>query len=171
MDEQNPRARKAAPGLVQKVRALLFEGLPQSREQREQYRRQQADSLTRINRVFALVGVAATAYLMLFSDATTYPQYAHAMFQGRMYTIVAATIIGLLSFFPFARRIGIPLSFLLFVSGTLQTAHLTAVMNNIPADLTAWVYINLIFCGIYPLPVTYSFVATVIGVAYYIVVY
>ncbi|HVP19731.1 MAG TPA: SpoIIE family protein phosphatase [Spirochaetia bacterium] len=145
--------------------------MPQSREQREQYRRQLADSLTRINRVFAFVGLAITAYLLLFSDASSYPQYAQAMFVGRMYTIVGTTIVGLLSFFPFARRIGIPLSFLLFVSGTLQMAHLTAVMNNIPASLTAWVYINLIFCGIYPLPVTYSFVAVVIGVAYYIFAY
>ena len=175
MDEQNPRARKAAPGLVQKVRTLLFEGLPQSREQREQYRRQQADSLTRINRVFALVGLVITAYLTFFSDATTYPEYARAMFLGRMYTIVGTAIIGIMSFFPFARRFGLPLSFLLFLSGTLHTAHLTAVLTPVAvgasASLTAWVYINLIFCGIYPLPVTYSFIAAVLGVAYYVVAY
>ena len=175
MDRQNPRAEQAAPGLVQKVRAFLFEGVPQSRELREQYRRQQADSLTRINRVFALVGLVITAYLTFVSDPVSYPEFARAMFVGRMYTIIGTAIIGLISFFPFARRLGVPLSFLLFLSGSLMMAHLTAVLTPLTvgasSSLTAWVYINLIFCGIYPLPVLYSFIVVVLTIGYYIAVY
>ena len=45
-----------------------------------------------------------------------------------MYAIVGTAIIGLISFFPFARRLGVPLSFLLFLGGPLMMAHLTAVL-------------------------------------------
>ena len=93
------------------------------------------------------------------------------MFLGRMYTIVGTTIIGILSLFPFARRFGVFLSFLLFLSGSLMTSHLVAVLNNDQASITAWIYINIIFCGVYPLPILQSFIVVVITIAYYVVVY
>jgi len=143
----------------------------QTSEQRERFRFQQADSLTRINRIGALFGAAVVAYLAFLSDPVSYPQFASSMFAGRMYALVVITLGSILSFVPPARRFGVPISFAMVLSALLMMAHLTAVMNNDSADVLAWLVVGVIFTGIYPLPLLYSFIAVTLSFAYYVVLY
>ena len=141
------------------------------REQRHRYRLQQADSLTRINRVATIVGAVLVAGLAFLSDPVSYPGWAHAMFLGRMYAIGAAVVVGILSFVPAARRFGIVLSFIVVLGPSLMMAHLSGIMNNENSDVTAWLLVNIIFLGIYPLPLAWSLAAVVIDFAYYLAVF
>jgi serine phosphatase RsbU (regulator of sigma subunit) len=142
-----------------------------TREELELYRRQQADSLTRINRIASIAGVVIVAGLAFFSDRTAYPKFADAMFVGRMTALAAGVLVGLLSFIPAARRLGAHLSFIFVLGATFMMAHLTGVMNNENSDVTAWMFINIVFCGIYPVPLLYSLSAVVLTFAYYIVIF
>jgi serine phosphatase RsbU (regulator of sigma subunit) len=171
MDRQNPGAVQPAPGYVQKIRAFFSEGLPQSRELRDQYHRQQTDSLTRVNRVGAWLGTILMAYLAFFADRFNFPEYARQMLVGRMYVVVPGVIISVLVFVPACRRYGVLISFFVFLFPAMMMAHLTAVMNNHFSDIVAWTFVNILFCGIYPLPLLYSAVVVLISTAYYIVVY
>ncbi len=171
MDRQDHGAARAEPGYVQKVRAFLNEGLPQSRELRQQYQEQLAESLTRINRVGVWLATLLMAYLAFFADPFNFPEYASGMFLGRMYAVVPGLLIGTLSLIPALRRHGIVISLFVFMAGAMMMAHLTAVMDNHYSDVVAWTFVNIIFCGIYPLPLLYSFAVLVISTVYYIAVY
>ncbi len=168
MHGKNPGSSQAPPKSLPEVETVR---LNESPELRERFRRQQADSLTRINRIGAPFGLLIALYLALLSDPVAYPFYAHAMFLGRMYLIVVAAFVGVLSFVPFARRFGVPLSFLAFLGASMMMAHLTGIMNNDNADVTAWLLVNIIFCGVYPLPVAYSLAVVVLSFAYYILMF
>ncbi len=141
------------------------------KEARREYRRQQADSLTRINRIAAPVGIAIVALLAFISDPVSYPQFTGVMLVGRMYALGGGILVGVLSFIPAARRFGVPLSFVFVFACLLMMAHLTATMNNDPSDVLAWTMLSIIFAGIYPAPLLWSFVAIVLGFIYYAVVY
>jgi serine phosphatase RsbU (regulator of sigma subunit) len=145
--------------------------LNESPELRERFRVQQADSLTRINSIGAPFGLLLVLYLTFLSDPVSYPAYAHAMFLGRMYLIVVAALVGILSFIPPARKFGVPISFLAFLGASLSMAHITGVMNNENADVTAWLLVNIIFCGVYPLPVWYSLAVVVLSFGYYVFIF
>ena len=150
---------------------MQTERLSPTYEQREHYRRLQADSLTRINRIGALAGVLILACLAFFIDPVSSPTYFKAMFLGRMFAIFAAALAGTLSFIPAARRFGVPLSFIAFLGAALMMAHLTGVMNTDNSDVTAWMLVNIIFCGLYPLPVLYSLIVVLIAFAYYVLIF
>jgi serine phosphatase RsbU (regulator of sigma subunit) len=150
---------------------MMRDATPLTREGLIDYRRQQSESLTRINRIGAVVAWAFVAYVTFLSDHTTYPQFADAMFLGRIFGLVGAGLTAIASFIPGARRFGVFFSFVMVLAGMLMSAHLTAVMNNIPADVQLWLIISIVFCGIYPLPLLYSFVAVVASFAYYIPLY
>ncbi len=150
---------------------MLTDKLSQTQEQRDQYRRQQADSLTRINRIGTLAGILIVAYLAFFSDPVSYPKYFSVMFPGRMFAILAGALVGILSFIPPARRFGVPLSFIVFLGASIMMAHLTGVMNTDNSDVTAWMLVNIIFCGVYPLPVLYSLIVVLITFTYYIFIF
>lgn len=171
MHREGSGAAGVATRYVRKVRAFFSEELPPSRELREQYRIQQAESLTRINRVGAWFGAALMAFLAFFSDPSSFPEYHQAMLLGRMYTVGAGVIVGVLSFVPAFKRRGVLLSFFVFLAPALMMAHMTAVMDNHYSDVLAWILVSIIFCGIYPLPLLSSLVIVVISFAYYIVVY
>ena len=153
------------------MKTTLTERLTQTHEQREQYRMQQSDSLTRINRIGALAGALLVTYLAFFSDPVSYPQYARIMFLGRMFAVFAGSVVWILSFIPAARRFGIQLSFVVFLGASLMMAHLTGVMNTDNSDVTAWLLVNIIFCGVYPLPLLYSLVVVLITFPYYIIIF
>ena len=151
---------------------MMFSRDPsQTPEQREQYRGQQADSLTRINRIATIAGALLMAYLAFFSDPVSYPQYAGVMFLGRMFAICAGSVVWILSFIPAARRFGVQLSFVVFLGAALMMAHLTGVMNTDNSDVTAWMLVSIIFCGIYPLPFLYSLVVMLASFAWYILIF
>ncbi len=169
MDRQDRGAARPASGYVHKIEAFFNEGLPQSRELREQYQAQLSESLTRINRVGVSLAVLLMAYLAFFSDPYNFPEFR--MLLGRMYAIVPGVIVVALSFVPAFRRHGVVLSFLVFLGPGLMMAHLTAVMDNHYSDVIAWTFVNIIFCGIYPLPLLYSFAVLAISTTYYIGVY
>ena len=168
MHRQDRGASQTPPGSLPKVETVR---LNESPELREQFRREQADSLTRINRIGAPVGLLIALYLALLSDPVAYPSLVHVMFLGRMYLVVVAALVGILSFIPPARRFGIPISFLAFLGSSLMMSHLTGVMNSENADVTAWMLVNIIFCGVYPLPVVYSLVVALLSFAYYILIF
>ena len=93
------------------------------------------------------------------------------MFLGRMYLVVVAALVGILSFIRPARKLGVPISFVAFLGASMSLAHITGVMNNETSDVVAWLLVNIIFCGVYPLPVLYSLVAVVISFGYYVFVF
>jgi serine phosphatase RsbU (regulator of sigma subunit) len=142
-----------------------------TQEELQRYRRQQADSLTRINRIACTVGVLLISYLAFFSDPVSYPQYVGVMLLGRMFCIATGTVVAILSFIPAARRLGVYLSFFVFLGAALMMAHLTGVMNTDNSDVTAWVLVSIMFCGIYPLPFLASVAITVISFAWYILIF
>ncbi len=168
MHGQNAGASRAPSQSLPKVETVRLDESP---ELRDQFRRQQADSLTRINRIGGPVGLLIALYLAFLSDPASYPLFVQQMFLGRMYLIVAAGLVGILSFIPAARRFGVPLSFIGFLGASLSMAHLTGVMNNVGADVTAWLLVNIIFCGVYPLPMLYSLVVVIASFAYYVAIY
>jgi serine phosphatase RsbU (regulator of sigma subunit) len=171
MHREDGGAAGLAARNVQKLKALFSEGLPRSGELREQYRVQQAESLTRINRVVAWVGAAVVALLALFSDPSSFPEYYKAMLPGRMYAMVAGMAIGALSLVPALRSRGVRLSVFVYLAPALMMAHLTAVMDNHYSDVLAWILVNIIFCGLYPLPLQHSVVVVTLSFAYYAAVY
>lgn len=171
MHGQDARAQKPAPRIVQALKTFFardFQGTP---ELLARYRRERAESLSRVNSVFAWVALALIVFLAFFSDPKSFPEYAPHMLQGRMYAIVAGALVGILSLIPALRRYGVHLSFLIFAGAALQMAHLSAVMNNHPTDLTAWLYVNIVFCGIYPIPLLPALAVVLISFAYYVPVF
>jgi serine phosphatase RsbU (regulator of sigma subunit) len=140
-------------------------------EQLERYRLQQADSLTRINRIETIVGLLIVGALAFLSDPVSFPGYASSMLVGRMYAIGGAIVVGVLSFVPGARRFGAVLSFIVVLGSLMMFAHLTAVMNNEQSDVLAWLLVSIAFCGLYPAPLLYTAIAVLISWAYYIVLY
>lgn len=153
------------------MRTARIQELKLTAEQRRNYRAQQAESLTRINRIAGPVGLVIVLYLAFMTDPVSYPVLYTAMRLGRFYAIGAAALVGLLSFFPWARRIGVPLSFLYGLAGLLMMAHLTAVMNNESADVVAWLMLSIVLCGIYPLPLPWSVAAAAAAFGYYFALY
>jgi serine phosphatase RsbU (regulator of sigma subunit) len=171
MDRQNPGAARAASGYVHKIAAYFADGLPQSAELRQNYLSEQNESLTRINRVGVVLSTLLVAYLAFFSDPVAFPEYASQMFFGRMYVIVIGLITGPMSFVPAFRRHGVIISFFVFLAPALMLAHLTAVMDNHQSDVVAWTFVNIIFCGVYPIPLGYSLAVVLLSVPYYVVLY
>lgn len=171
MHREDSGAAGLATRYVRKVRAFFSEELPPSRELREQYRIQQAESLTRINRVGTWFGAALMAFLAFFSDPSSFPEYHQSMLLGRMYAVGTGVIVGVLSFVPLFKRRGVLLSFFVFLAPALMMAHMTAVMDNHYSDVLAWILVSIIFCGIYPLPLLSSLVIVVISFAYYVTLY
>ena len=55
----------------------------------------------------------------------------------------------------------------MFLAPALMMAHLTAVMDNHYSDVLAWILVNIIFCGLYPLPLLSSIVVVALSIAYY----
>ena len=123
----------------------------------------------RINRVGVSLAVLLMAYLAFLSDPYNFPEYR--MLLGRMYAVVPGWSSPFSPSSPALRRYGVALSFLVFLVGGLMMAHLTAVMDNHYSDVIAWTFVNIIFCGIYPLPLLYSFAVLLISIAYYVAVY
>jgi serine phosphatase RsbU (regulator of sigma subunit) len=150
---------------------MLRDATPLTREGKIDYRRQQADSLTRINRIAGPVGLVIVLYLAFLTDPASYPSVFPLMRLGRFYAIGAAALVGILSWVPGTRRFGVALSFIYGLGGLMMMSHLSAVMNNDPADLLAWLMLSIVLCGIYPLPLGYSAVAFVASFAYYVPVY
>ncbi|HTZ51552.1 MAG TPA: SpoIIE family protein phosphatase [Spirochaetia bacterium] len=151
--------------------APRIENTPLSREEGQDYRARQAESLARINRIAGPIGLLIVLYLAFMTDPVSYPGLYPLMRLGRYYAIGAAAVVGLLSFFPWARRVGVLLSFVYGLAGLLMMAHLTAVMNNESADVVAWLMLSIVLCGIYPLPLSWSVAAPVIAFAYYFLLY
>ncbi|MBN1686333.1 MAG: SpoIIE family protein phosphatase, partial [Spirochaetales bacterium] len=58
-----------------------------------------------------------------------------------------------------------------FLGAGFMMSYMTAVTNNHPSDLIAWIFVNVIFCGVYPLPILYSLVVVILTDAVYLTAY
>ena len=145
--------------------------LEQTPELKREYEQEQSERLHRVNRIAALAGFLIVAYLTCFSDPVNFPAYYELMFRGRLYALVLAPIVLIGAFIPAFRNRGYLFSTLLFVGGTMMMAHLTAVMNNESSAVVAWLFISIIYCGIYPLPILHSVAVVIASLAYYQAIY
>ena len=138
---------------------------------KERYRLEQSEGLNRINRVATWMIVVLVAYLTIFSDPSSFPQYSAAMLPGRLVAIGVGIITGILSFLPAMRRYGVHLSLVIFLAGGFMMAWLTGVMNNHTSSIVTWIFVSIIFCGIYPLPLIYSAIVVLISDVIYLIAF
>ena len=142
-----------------------------SAELAERYKLEQSEGLNKINRIIAWPMVALLSYLTFVSDPASFPLLRWEMFPGRIAAIGVAVIVGIISFLPQMKRHGFIVSFFVFLGAGFMMSYMTAVTNNHPSDLIAWIFVNVIFCGIYPLPILYAFTVVLITDAVYLIVY
>ena len=145
--------------------------IQQTPELKRAYTLEQSLYLHRINLVAAAVGFLIVGYLTFFSDPVNYPQLYHEMFPGRLIALILAPIVVIAAMIPALKEHGYLFSTALFLGGGLMMAHLTGVMNNESSSVMAWLFISIIYCGIYPLPSLYSFVIVLVSFAYYNIIY
>ncbi len=142
-----------------------------SEELKERYRLEQSEGLNKINRIIAWPMVALLLYLTLVSDPASFPVLRWAMLPGRLVAIGTAIIVGIVSFLPQMKRHGFIVSFFVFLGAGFMMSYMTAATNNHPSDIIAWIFVNVIFCGIYPLPILYAFAVVIITDAVYLITY
>ena len=149
----------------------MIEEFSISESLKAQYKLEQSEGLNKINRIVIWPIIALVAYLAFISDPASFPDLRGAMLPGRLVAIGIGIVIGVISFLPQMKRHGFIVSFFLFFAGSFMMAYLTGVMNNHPSDVIAWVFVNVIFCGVYPLPLLYSAAVVIITDASYLIVY
>jgi serine phosphatase RsbU (regulator of sigma subunit) len=137
----------------------------------QQYRKERGEELQKVNRIVAPASLLMVLYLVLFSDPVNFPGYYHEMLLGRLYVVVLAPLLAAASFVPRLKRHSVVISTLLSLAGALMMAHLTAVMDNHESSVIAWIFINIIYCAILPIPISYSALVVALSFGYYVVVY
>ena len=138
---------------------------------KERYKLEQSEGLNKINRIIAWPMVALLAYLTFVSDPASFPDLRWVMLPGRLAAIAVAVIVGIVSFLPQMKRHGFIVSFFVFLGAGFMMSYMTAAMNNQPSALIAWIFVNVIFCGVYPLPILYALGVVVITDAVYLITY
>ncbi len=149
----------------------MLQEVDRSEALKKQYKEEQSEGLHRINRFGAIFGTLLVAYLAFFSDPVNFPEFYREMLPGRLFVIVFGVVIAVLSFVPAMKSHGRLLSFFVFLAVGLMMAHLSGVMDNQSSSVTAWIFLNIIFCGIYPLPTGYSALVVVISNIYYLIIF
>ena len=145
--------------------------ISQSAILKSQYKLEQSEGLHKINRIATWLITLLLAYLTIFSDPISFPDMYKSMLPGRLMAISIGIIAGVLSWIPQLNKHGFIISFFIFLGGALQMAMLTAAMDNHTSDIVAWLFVNIVFCGVYPLPVLYSAVVVLIADAVYVILF
>jgi len=140
-------------------------------ELKHEYSREQAESLWKINRIVAPLGVLLVAFLTMFSDQINFPQLYQDMFTGRLVAMILGSIVIISSYIPTLKNRGHIFSFLLFLGFSLMAAHLSGVMNNESSTQTYWIFVNIIGCAILPISLSCSAAVVAISFAYYFIIY
>jgi serine phosphatase RsbU (regulator of sigma subunit) len=137
----------------------------------ERYKLEQSEGLNKINRIIAWPILALIAYLTIFSDPRSFPELSGAMLPGRLVAMGIAVIVGIVSFLPQLKKYGFVVSFLVFFGGGFMHSFMAAATNNESSSVLFWIILNVIFCGIYPLPVVYCLSVVIITDVAYLIVF
>jgi serine phosphatase RsbU (regulator of sigma subunit) len=149
----------------------MIEEFNKSEVLKEQYRLEQSEGLNKINRIIAWPIMALVAALTFLSDPRSFPEMSQAMFPGRLTAIGIAVIVGIVSFLPQMKKHGFIVSFFVFLGAGFMFSYMTAVTNNESSNVIFWIIVNVIFCGVYPLPLLYAAAVVIITDAVYLIVY
>ena len=148
-----------------------IEQIERTPQLRLEYKREQCATLQRINRIAAPVAILIIIVVTLLSDPVSWPNMHRAMLIGRIYCFSLLLVVAISSLIDVFKNRAYLFSSFFFLAGALMMAHVSAVLNNDSSTVMGWMWINIIFCGIYPLPLLQTAVVLVLSFVYYFIYY